>query len=118
LATCSGSRQRQNGGVEGVRLGLVESKFEFPALMVERDELGGGIGDGIEERGEEEVGAEVAVMDAHGAHAASAIHAGSIAALLEARRSLSRADGEFGLPSPTAPTSCGETNYSRSKKRS
>ena len=31
--------------------------------------------------------------------------------LLEARRPLSRADGEYGLPNPIAPTSCGGDHY-------
>ena len=52
-----------------MRLDLVEGEFEFPALVVERDELRGGIGDGIKERGEDEVGTEAAVVDTHGAHA-------------------------------------------------
>ena len=34
--------------LEGVGLHFVEAKFEFPALVVEGDQLRGGIGDGIE----------------------------------------------------------------------
>ena len=46
------------GALESVRLDLVEAELEVPALVVERDDLGGGIGHRIEQRGEERLGAE------------------------------------------------------------
>ena len=55
--------------LEGVGLHFVEAELEFPALVVERDELGGGIGHGIEQRGEQGLGAEAAALVADGADA-------------------------------------------------
>ena len=51
-----------------VRLHLVEAEFELPALVVESDQLGRGVGDGVEQRGEQRLGAEAAVVVADGAH--------------------------------------------------
>src|SRR5206468_12120434 len=45
---------------------LIESEFEFPTIVVEGSELGGRVHRGIEQRGEEHVGAEAAVMYADG----------------------------------------------------
>ena len=46
------------GPVERVGLQLIEGEFEFPALVVEGGEFGGRVDRGVEQRGEEHVGAE------------------------------------------------------------
>ena len=48
-------------------LHFVEAEFEFPTLVVEGDDLGSWIGDRIQQRGEQGLRAEAAVMVADGA---------------------------------------------------
>ena len=53
--------------LEGMRLDLVEAELELPALVVQLDDLGGGLQRWIEQRGQQGLGAESAALVADGA---------------------------------------------------
>src|SRR5262249_23329240 len=48
--------------LEGVGLHFVEAELKLPALVVEGDDLRRGVGDGVEQRREQQLGAEAAAL--------------------------------------------------------
>src|SRR5439155_25885418 len=81
----------------GMRFEFIEGEFEFPALVVERSNLGSRVGGRVPERGEYPVGAEAAAVDADGADA----ERGGQLTVLGARR---RAGAQFASPGPNRST--------------
>src|SRR5439155_2269530 len=62
---CRGLAAQGLFALEGVRLDFVEAEFELPAFVVERDDLGGGEGHRIEQRGEQCLGAKATPLVAN-----------------------------------------------------